>query len=698
MLDTMLLNKEQQQAVECADLESTDSISNNNQAPLLIIAGAGTGKTNTLAHKTAQLILNGKSPDRILLMTFARRAASELSSRANRIVEQQLMKKTGKGKAPTYQSIKISWMGTFHSIAARLLREHANAIGLESDFTIMDRNDSADMIDVIRHELDFTSTVKRFPKKKTCLDIYSRCVNSKQPIEEILDAHFPYCRQWDKELTRLFAAYAKAKIEQLCLDYDDLLLYCYHMAQVPEIAKQVREQFDYILVDEYQDTNVLQAGILMGFFPTGKGLTVVGDDAQSIYSFRAADVDNILNFPQQFSPPARVISLKQNYRSHQAILDVSNVLLSEGTEGYKVELFSDRKSGTRPKLVSVEDETKQAEYIVETVLAAREQGIELKKQAVLFRSSYHSDRLELELTRRNIPFVKHGGLKFLEAAHVKDLLSILRWADNPKHKISAFRVLKLLPSVGPKIAEKVINSLTAKHYTFSELLDYPMPQVANELFQALVKVLSAIHTNSIVWSEQVNAVVNIYKELLEINYDDHFVRFGDIEQLAQISQQFPSRQRFLTELTLDPPQSSGDLAGPPLIDDDFLILSTVHSAKGQEWTNVFVLNVADGNFPNEYAAGNKRSLEEERRLLNVAITRAKDELHLMQPLKYWVPEQQRHGDRHVYGAKSRFLTEQVLKLLDSTHFPRIQLNQQEKDSAKLAITDIKKTVLGIWDV
>jgi len=687
MLDTMLLNKEQQQAVEfCVGSDA------QNKSPLLIIAGAGTGKTNTLAHKTAQLILNGASPERILLMTFARRAAGELSSRANRIIEQQLVK-----QKKHYQAVKISWMGTFHSVAARLLREHATAIGLENDFTIMDRNDSADMIDVIRHELNFTATEKRFPEKKTCLDIYSRCVNSKQTIGEILNAHFPHCREWDKELTTLFAAYAKAKMEQVCLDYDDLLLYCYHMAQVPEIAKQVREQFDYILVDEYQDTNVLQAGILMGFFPSGEGLTVVGDDAQSIYSFRSADVDNILTFPEQFNPPARVISLTQNYRSHQDILDLSNALLSEGTEGYKVALFSDKKTGTKPKLVSVEDDSKQAQYIVEQVLAARERGIELKKQAVLFRSSYHSDRLELELTRRNIPYVKHGGLKFLEAAHVKDLLSIMRWADNPKHKISAFRLLKLLPGIGPKIAEKVINFLAVKQYDLAMLIDYPMPQAAKDSFQALIKVISAIHKDEIAWTEQVSEAVKVYKELLEINYDDHFVRFGDIEQLAQISQQFPSRERFLTELTLDPPQSTGDLAGPPLIDDDFLILSTVHSAKGQEWNNVYVLNVADGNFPNEYAAGNKRSLEEERRLLNVAITRAKDELHLMQPMKYWVPEQQRYGDRHVYGAKSRFFTEGILQLLDATHFPNREFNEREKAIAKKAITDIKKTVLGLWE-
>ena len=659
--------------------------------PLLIIAGAGTGKTNTLAHKTAQVILNGASPERILLVTFARRAASELSSRTNRIIEQQLHQEKKK-----YQPINIPWMGTFHSIAVRLLREHANSIGLESDFTIMDRGDSADLIDVIRHELRFTSTENRFPKKKTCIDIYSRCVNSQSPIAKILEDHFPYCREWSKELTSLFVRYAQAKMEQVCLDYDDLLLYCYHMAQIPAIAQKIRAQFDHIFVDEYQDTNVLQAGILHGFFPTGEGLTVVGDDAQSIYSFRSASVDNILDFPAQFSPKAKVISLTQNYRSHQKILDLSNALLSEGSEGYKVELFSDTKTGPTPKLVTIEDDAMQAEYIVKQVLSAREKGIDLKKQAVLFRSSYHSDRLELELTRRNIPYVKHGGLKFLEAAHVKDLLSILRWAGNPKHKISAFRILKLLPGVGPKIAEKAFHHLVVNQHDFTSLKSYSVPTSAEEQFSALTDLLININQSKISWSEQVNETGKFYKTLLEQNYDDHFVRFGDIEQLANISQQFKNREKFLTELTLDPPQCSSDLAGPAHIDDDFLILTTVHSAKGQEWNNVFILNVADGNFPNEYAIGDKRAVEEERRLLNVAITRAKNELHLMQPLKYWVPEQQQYGDKHVYGAKSRFLTEKLCTLLEPIHYPRHDCSQAQKKLAAKMITDIKKTVLGIW--
>ncbi|MEC8232073.1 MAG: ATP-dependent helicase [Pseudomonadota bacterium] len=688
MLLTSELNAQQQEAVTFGLSSSTPSHHN----PLLIIAGAGTGKTNTLAHKTAQLILKGVAPERILLMTFARRAASELSSRANRIVERTLREKQA-----AYHPVTLPWMGTFHSIASRLLREHASSIGLQADFTVMDRNDSADMIDLIRHELGFSSVNRRFPKKKTCLEIYSRCVNAQAGLADILESHFPYCAEWEEELTTLFSQYAKTKIEQVSLDYDDLLLYGFHMAQVEAIATEVRKQFDYILVDEYQDTNVLQAGILKGFFPTGEGLTVVGDDAQSIYSFRSATIDNILNFPTAFSLPGKVISLQQNYRSHPQILALSNALLDESSEGYKVELYSERKAGPKPKWVTVENDVKQAEFIVERILAAREEGIELKQQAVLFRSSYHSDRLELELTRRNIPFVKHGGLKFLEAAHVKDVLCILRWADNPKHKISAFRVLKLLPGIGPKIADKVFSYLESQNFLLSSLQAYAIPESAKSTFKTLATLLEDIHSNKLVWAEQTSAIATFYKELLEVNYDDHFVRYGDIEQLSMISQQFTSRERFLTELTLDPPQSSGDLAGAPLIDDDYLILSTVHSAKGQEWKNVFVLNVADGNFPNEYAAGDKRALEEERRLLYVAITRAKDELSLIQPLKYWVPEQQKFGDKHVYGAKSRFFTDRVCAHMEPVFYPKRTASEGEKKIAKGAIADIKKNILGMWD-
>lgn len=689
MLALEKLNEQQHQAAVFGEKDPKKGF---QSGPLLIIAGAGTGKTNTLAHRAAYLVMSGVDPERILLMTFSRRAANELSERVNRIVEQQ-MRQTAKEFTP----VKFPWMGTFHSIANRLLRTYASTIGLDNDFIISDRNDSADMLDLLRHQLGFSNTEKRFPRKNTCLDIYSRCVNAQADLQGLLQQEFPWCTDWHDELKKLFKRYVEQKIEQSCLDYDDLLLYWYHMAGVEDIAKTIREQFDHVLVDEYQDTNLLQGNLLQRLFPDGSGLTVVGDDAQSIYSFRSADVENILNFPQQFSPPAKVISLSKNYRSTQAILDLSNALLKDSKSGYKIDLYSDNKSNVKPNLVSVEDDVGQAKYIIDKLLEARESGTMLKQQAVLFRSSHHSDRLELALTQRNIPYVKHGGLKFLEAAHVKDMLSILRFADNPKHQISGFRVLKMLPRIGPRTAESILLHLSGQNHDLYSLDSYRSSMIDNEQWKALCKLLPEIHHNNISWSEQLSQVAYWYKEILEANYDDHFVRWGDCEQLIRISGQYASRERFLSELTLDPPVSSGDLAGTPLLDDDFLILSTIHSAKGQEWKNVFVLNVADGNFPNEYACGDDKLIEEERRLLYVAMTRAKEQLHLMQPLKYWVPQQQKHGDKHVFGSKSRFLTESVCEHLEAISYPMVKPTVKAQASGQKALADIRKTILNNWN-
>ncbi|MEH6592605.1 MAG: ATP-dependent helicase [Halioglobus sp.] len=696
------LNAQQQAAVEYGQPCTKAGFRSD---PLLIIAGAGTGKTNTLAHRTAHLVLNGVDPGRILLMTFSRRAAQELANRAKLILAQEA---DARGIADT--ALDISWMGTFHSVANRLLRQYARSIGLEPDFTIMDRGDAGDMIDLLRHQLGYSSTGKRFPKKSTCVDIYSRCVNAQAPLEHILKQHFPWCADWHDELKTLFRAYATTKLEQVCLDYDDLLLFWFHMVSEPAVAETIRARFDHVLVDEYQDTNLLQAGILQRLFPTGGGLTVVGDDAQSIYSFRSANVENILQFPTLFDPPARVIPLSMNYRSTQGILDVSNVLLSESRSGYKNVLYShhceqepgpdtdkDVNACEKPLLVSVEDEEQQAKYIVEQVLLAREEGIALKRQAILFRSSHHTDRLEVELRRVDIPYVKHGGLRFLEAAHVKDALAVLRWADNPKHRLSGFRVLKLLPGVGPKSAEKILDYLELHNFSFSALGSFQSGHLPQQEWLQLLQLLLDVHHNALPWAEQMPAVAGWYRNILEENYDNPFVRGGDIDQLAQIAQQFSCRERFLSELTLDPPSSTGDLSKHPHKDDDFLILSTIHSAKGQEWRNVFVINVADGNFPNEYAVDKPDELEEERRLLNVAITRAQRQLHLIQPLKYWVPEQQRLGGKHVYGAKSRFLTRAVVETLQPESYPIRQLTEADRLAGELALTDIKAKVMGMWD-
>jgi DNA helicase-2/ATP-dependent DNA helicase PcrA len=659
--------------------------------PLLIIAGAGTGKTMTLAHRTAFLLISGVSAERILMLTFSRRAAKEMAERAVNVASKHLAKHRG-GAVP----VKLGWAGTFHSIGSRLLRMHASAIGLDPGFTIIDQSDSSDLMDLLRHELGLTRVDRRFPKKKTCFGIYSQCVNRQMELEAVLETYYPWCMDWKEELTQLFRAYIQAKQNQSLLDYDDLLLHWMWLCENRRLAEAVSSQFDHILIDEYQDTNVLQARILALLRPSGHGLTVVGDDAQSIYGFRAAEVENILQFPNAFTPPARVIPLEQNYRSCQPILDLSNALLAESPRAYPKSLYSAKKGGCLPELVSVESDQDQAMYIVERILLAREAGTDLRDQAVLFRNGHHSDRLEVELVRRDIPYVKYGGLKFLESGHVKDALSILRWAENPKNQVAGFRVLKLMPGVGPVRASKALDHLASNDLKFSAFTSYHITHGDSGLWLELVELLCLLSNDDQPWHGQLEQVRKWYQPVMELNYNDHYIRSGDIEQLEMIGAQYTNRQQFLAELTLDPPVASGDLAGSPHLDDDFLILSTIHSAKGQEWKHVFILNVNDGNFPNEFACGDPTRIEEERRLLYVATTRAKESLSLIRPLKYWVPEQARNGDKHVYGAKSRFLTPAVMKHLRTSSFGEAHQDNYSGTTGSKSVMDVRKRAASMF--
>src|SRR6202162_2748553 len=437
------LNPDQRRAVEHGIGAGADP------HPLLIIAGAGSGKTSTLAHRVAHIVVNGGDPRRILLMTFSRRAAAGMTRRAERIVASAL------GSSAAARA--LAWSGTFHSIGARLLREYAGEIRLSPSFTIHDRGDAADLMNLVRHELGFSRTKSRFPTKATCLAIYSRAVNCEAPLEEVLANSFPWCGGWEAELRKLFSAYVEAKQRQHVLDYDDLLLYWAQMMAEPSISAEVAARFDHVLVDESQDTNALRAWILLALKPDGKGLTVVGDDAQSIYSFRAATVRNILDFPHAFSPAADIITLDRNYRSSQPILAAANGVIGLAAERFTKNLWSGRTSSDLPRLVTVPEEIDQARYVVERVLENRESGTALKAQAVLFRASHHSAPLEVELALRGIPFVKFGGLKFLDTAHVKDVLACLRWAENPRDRVAGFRVLQLLPGIGPTKAGSILD-------------------------------------------------------------------------------------------------------------------------------------------------------------------------------------------------------------------------------------------------
>jgi ATP-dependent DNA helicase UvrD/PcrA len=643
------LNPQQRRAVEHGGAPPADC------SPLLIIAGAGSGKTATLAHRVVHLIESGADPRRIMLLTFSRRAAAEMTRRVGRILADPT-----RGHSPDAAEA-IPWAGTFHSIGARLLRDYADDIGLARAFTIHDREDSADLMNLIRHDLGYSKTRERFPTKGTCLAIYSRAVNSETALDEILGANFPWCAAWQNELRRLFAHYVEAKQAQSVLDYDDLLLYWAHMMQEPAIALRVADRFDHVLVDEYQDTNRLQASVLLALKPNGKGLTVVGDDAQAIYSFRAATVRNILDFPGHFSPRAEVVTLEQNYRSTQPILAAANAVIGLAEERFAKNLWSERKSAERPRIVAVRDEADQALYVVEKILDSREAGLALKSQAVLFRASHHSGPLEVELTRRNIPFVKFGGLKFLEAAHVKDMLALLRFAENPRDRVAGFRVVQLLPGIGPANAAKTLDRVAAVADPVEALDAIQPPAAAVEHWPSFIETVRLVRSGASGWPAEIDLVRRWYEPHLDRIHEDAAVRAADLRQLAEIAATYPSRQRFLTELTLDPPEATSDRAGAPLLDDDYLVLSTIHSAKGQEWKSVHILNAVDGCLPSDLAAGTSAEIEEERRLLYVAMTRARDHLDIIVPQRFFVHAQRTNGDRHLYASRTRFIPHGLLE-------------------------------------
>jgi DNA helicase-2/ATP-dependent DNA helicase PcrA len=676
------LNPEQRRAVEHG------ATGPGPYVPLLVIAGAGSGKTNTLAHRVAHLIVSGADPRRILLMTFSRRAASEMTNRVERIARKVLGDRAG------VMTDALAWAGTFHGIGARLLRDYAEQIGIDPAFTIHDREDSADLINLIRHEKGFSKTKERFPTKGTCLAIYSRCVNAETSIEQVLGSSFLWCAGWAAELKELFAAYVESKQRQNVLDYDDLLLYWAQTMSDPALASDIGGRFDHVLVDEYQDTNRLQSSILLALKPGGCGLTVVGDDAQSIYSFRAATVRNILDFPAQFSPPADIITLDRNYRSTQTILAAANGVIGLARERFTKNLWTDRTSGAKPQLVTVRDEADQARCIVERVLENRESGTLLKQQAVLFRTSSHSGPLEVELTRRNIPFVKFGGLKFLDAAHIKDMLALLRFVENPRDRVAGFRLMHLIPGVGPASAQRALDNMADAADPIAALAQAPSPPRAGDDWKMFVATVADISRSN--WPADLERARLWYEPHLDRIHEDAETRRADLIQLEQIASGYPSRQRFLTELTLDPPDATSDQAGVPLLDEDYLILSTIHSAKGQEWKTVFVLNVVDGCMPSDLGAGTSPEIEEERRLLYVAMTRARDDLHLLVPQRFFTHGQHARGDRHVYASRTRFIPDRLLGLFEKAVWPLAVPGAAARAASAGPRIDVGARMRGMW--
>jgi len=677
------LNSEQRLAVEHGIGDAA------GPSPLLVVAGAGSGKTAMLAHRVAALILAGADSKRIMLATFSRRAAAELCRRVERLLARRLAPEAAQAATPAYA-------GTFHAIGARLLREYAPRLGLDPSFTIHDREDSADLMNWARHEAGLGDIAMnlRFPTKGTCLAIYSRAVNARGELKETLDKWFPWVAPHEASLRALFQSYVEMKQRQNVLDYDDLLLYFAQMLTEPMIAREIAGRFDHLLVDEYQDTNALQGEIVLRLRPEGRGLTVVGDDAQAIYSFRAATVRNILDFPRAFNPPAHVVTLKRNYRSSGAVLAAANAVIALAPERFAKTLWTERPMGALPAVVTVADEADQARFVATRVLANREAGASLKAQAVLFRASHHSAALELELARRNVPFVKYGGLKFLDAAHVKDAVALLRFAENPRDRVAGFRVVRLLPGVGPKIAETIVVAAAADD-GFLALAGLAPPSRARAGFPAFAALMQRLAAHAAPWPAEIADAVAWLSPFIEARYDDARVRMGDLEALERIAASFPSRERFLSELALDPPDKTSDEAGPPLKDEDYLILSTIHSAKGQEWRSVFVLNCVDGCIPSDLATGSSEEIEEERRLLYVAMTRAKDELALVVPQRFYVHGQPKYGDRAVYAGRTRFIPAPLLKHFDRETWPETAPESQRAPADGPRV-DLQARMRAMW--
>jgi DNA helicase-2/ATP-dependent DNA helicase PcrA len=599
----------------------------------------------------------------------------------------------GKARSP---ASSIAWSGTFHSIGARLLRQYAARVGLAPGFTIHDREDSADLMNLVRHELGFSAKAKRFPLKGTCLAIYSSIVNTASTLQQTLQLTYPWCAEWEEELQRLFLAYVEAKQAQCVLDYDDLLLYWARMVEQPSLGREIGERFSHVLVDEYQDTNRLQATILLAMKPDGCGLTVVGDDAQSIYAFRGATVRNILDFPQQFAPPARLVTLDRNYRSTAPILAAANAVIAQAKERFTKELWTERSASTKPRLISVRDDADQATFVVEELLARRERGVKLLAQAVLFRAAHHSARLELELARRNIPFVKFGGLKFLEAAHVKDVLALLRWAQNPRDRVSGFRALQLLEGMGPKGAARILDQIAAAAPGREILLEQTAPALPPSAWREFVLLIDSLGQANATWPAAFEQGCRWYEAQMQRLFDDAHIRAADIQQLARIAATYANQERFLTELTLEPPQATSDEAGVPLLDEDYLILSTIHSSKGREWTAVTLLNAVDGCLPSDLATGDAAQIEEERRLLYVAMTRARDDLDIIVPQRFHIGAQSAVGDRHVYAIRSRFLTQPTLAHFEHLSWPPPAASATNAALAQGDPVDLAAQMRAMW--
>ena len=649
----------------------------HGDGPLIVVAGAGTGKTRTLVSRVAALIDRGVDPERILLLTFTRRAADEMLARAAAICDRR-------------DAARKLWGGTFHAVAYRLVCAHAETLGLSSALSVLDPADARDLVDLLRHEHGLAGGAQRFPRGETLLDIYSRSVNTAQPARDVITELFPWNEPHTDAILDLFRGYVTRKRTRSLLDFDDLLLGWRALLTDPRLGPAIAARWDHVLVDEYQDVNQIQVDIVRHLRPDGAGLTVVGDDAQAVYGFRGADSRHLLELSADL-PTARTVCLEQNFRSRQRILHLANAV-RPSAGGQRLQLRSDRGGGTRPRLVRCHDASAEARQVVDAVLDAAEQGRALKDQAVLMRAAHHSDLLEIELTARRVPFMKFGGLKFLEAAHVKDFIASVRLLDNHLDEIAWFRLLRLHDGIGPSKARTLLAALAPGEPDTELRHPFVVAAAPARTRTALAGTFDALTSarQQRTVAGRAEKILEMLRPLLTVRYPDHAARLTDLDRLVSAAANSPTLADYVANLTLDPPASTSDLAGPPHLDEDYLVLSTVHSAKGLEWNCVHVIHVIDGAFPSDMALSTDTGLTEEQRLFYVATTRARDELTIYTPLR--MPHHRRaYDDKHSYAPASRFLDDAAIATMD------IHEDRPSRSAASLPASTAARVALPTLD-
>ncbi|MBV9594393.1 MAG: ATP-dependent helicase [Actinobacteria bacterium] len=625
--------------------------------PLIVVAGAGTGKTRTLTSRVARLLERGVDPSRILLLTFTRRAAEDMTARAAAL---------SGGIRPSAGGRRV-WGGTFHAVAHRLVSEFSEQLGVAT-ISVIDPSDATDLLDMLRDDHALTGTSTRLPRAATMLDVYSRAVNTDRRVRDVVTTDFPWVDPHVEAVTALLRDYVDRKRQRGLFDFDDLLLAWRALLTEPAIRDVLTNRWDHVLVDEYQDVNRIQVDIVTQLRPGGVGLTVVGDDAQAVYGFRGATSSHLLELADAL-PQSRLVRLERNFRSRQRLLDLANVV-RPGDPRQRLRLHADRAgAGARPRLVRCYDAAEEARTVVDAVLGAVQEGQPLRDQAVLMRAGHHSDLLELELSTRHVPFVKYGGLRFLEAAHVKDFLAALRVTLNQHDELAWFRVLRLHEGIGPARARALLPSVLSDDPDggLTEVIAAAPARARTALDSTLHNYRHACFSDTA--SARVTACLAMLRPLLQARYPDAAARLVDLDRLAAAASSAADLVAYVADATLDPPRSTTDQAQPPHLDEDYLTLSTVHSAKGLEWESVHVIHAVDGAFPSDMALGTPDGLEEEQRLFYVALTRARESLSIYTPLR--LPHHRRaHDDRHSYALASRFLTDEALATMDIHEVPR----------------------------